>query len=111
MLNAECRALLFFVVLSGCSSPEPKREPASLSLDALYGRAVEELRRGDLESALILADRGRSGTLDRPESESHLRFQLLQGEILLFRRSPSDAERFIATSIPDTSPFAALRAR
>ncbi|HEX5107493.1 MAG TPA: hypothetical protein VFV95_03570, partial [Vicinamibacterales bacterium] len=50
-----------------------------------------------------------SAAVDRPEEAA--RFRLLEGEILLFRRSPAEAARLISEPIPDTPAFAALKAR
>ncbi len=70
-----------------------------------------ELRRGDFPRALAFADRGLALTNTSQSSQWAWTFRFLRSEVLLFQRQTRDVMPLLAEPLPDTSAFAALRAR
>jgi CHAT domain-containing protein/tetratricopeptide (TPR) repeat protein len=82
----------------------------SVTLDTIQASAVDALRRGELDRALALADQG-IASAGEPASEAGHRLRLLKAEVLLYRREPAKAAALLDVRVPETRPFAGLRAR
>jgi CHAT domain-containing protein len=89
------RGVLALLLLSGVSCA-PGREPA----DALYARATEALRRGELEQASDAAAQAAAAAAGAPEAPLTVQVSLLRAEIALAQGRPPVAVDLAGHSVP-----------
>jgi CHAT domain-containing protein len=95
----------FLLVASACGfrdGNDPRR---------LIATATQELRYGDIATALSLADQGIELTRPQPNSVEHQELRLLRGEILLLRRELEDVTALLGGALPAEPGFARLAAK
>lgn len=102
------RAVLLVVLValtatSGCASRRDRQ------LTSTFDEAKLATRRGELDNARALAERGVS--LAAPDSPWAWRFRFIRGEILLLQHQPSEVVPLISVSLPAAAAFTPLRAR
>jgi hypothetical protein len=102
------RAVLFAVLVAlaataGCA----KRRDRQLA--STFDEARLATRRGELDGARALAERGAS--LATPDSAWAWKFRFMRGEILLLQHQPSEVLPLTSASLPADAAFTPLRAR
>jgi CHAT domain-containing protein len=105
-MNRVAAIALALLVSSACARTRDTEQRLTSTFDA----SKAAVRRGELDEARALADRGLS--LSPPDSEWAWTFRLFRGEILLLQhRQPSDVLPLISTGPPAGATFDGVRAR
>jgi CHAT domain-containing protein len=95
--------VLALLIAGACARDSERR------LSATFDEAKQALRRGELEQAQSLADRGLS--MASPDSVWAWRFRLYRGEVLVARHQSSSVLPLLDEAVPPGAAFDPLRAR
>src|SRR6186997_2864075 len=97
---------LMLVVVGACARTYDNEQRLRSTFDA----SKAAVRRGELDEARTLADRGLS--LAQPDTEWAWTFRLFGGEILLLQhQQPSEALPLVNAAVPSGTAFDGVRAR